>query len=112
MKALLIAVALLLPACTSGLGAGEVLDEADNAQLLVLKDTLTNGARAEATYLVEEGVYTFDVNALDLDVPDGVAIAITQQTNQDYCMTGTHEELEGVIWHVSTEETVPTEGQC
>ncbi len=110
MKILSVSLLLLLSGCVAGVE--ETVSQADKAELVELESTLTKGARAQATYFVEEGVYTFDVNALDLDVPAGVAIAITQQSNQDYCMTGTHEELDSVIYHVSTDQTVPTEGPC
>lgn len=111
MRRLAILMLVALSGCTSGLFAEPAVEQADTAELLLLKDTLTKGARAQATYYVENGTYTFDVNQLDLTVPEGVAIAVTQTGNQTYCMTGTHEEL-GEIWHVSTEETVPAPGGC
>lgn len=111
MRRFVIALLVIFSGCTSGLFAEPAVEQADKAELLLLQDTLTKGARAQATYYVENGTYTFDVNQLDLEVPEGIAIGITQTGNQTYCMTGTHEEL-GEIWHVSTEETVPTPGGC
>ena len=108
----LLACVLALGGCTSGLFANEATEQIDKAELVLLKDTLTKGARAQATYFVETGHFAAELEELDLTVPEGIAVSLTQESIGDYCMTGTHESLEGGLWHVSQNETDPTEGPC
>lgn len=108
----LAALMLAFGGCTSGLFADEATQQVDKAELLLLKDTLTKGARAQATYFVETGHFAGDIGELDLTVPEGIAVSLTQQSIGDYCLTGTHESLEGGLWHVSQTDTDPTEGPC
>ena len=52
------------------------------------------------------------LDGLDLTVPEGIAVSLTQESIGDYCLTGTHESLDAVLWHVTQNETEPTEGPC
>jgi hypothetical protein len=114
MKLITVGAALLLSltGCTSGLFAEEATQPVDQAKLLLLKDTLDKGARAQATFYVETGRFASQLSELDLTVPEGVAISLTQVSIGDYCLTGTLESLEGGLWHVSQEDTAPTQGPC
>ena len=109
---LFVALVMMFSGCTSGLFADDATQPVDQAELLVLKDTLNKGARAQATYYVETGRFASELSELDLAVPEGVAISLTQHSIGDYCLTGTLESLEGGLWHVSQENTAPTEGPC
>ena len=75
MKSVCIGIALMLTftGCTSGLFANQATNQVDKAELFLLKDTLTKGARAQATYFVEVGRFASDINELDLSVPEGIA---------------------------------------
>ena len=115
MKRLAAAAALSLVAfagCTSGVFAGDVVEQAASAELVVLQDILSQGARAEATFFVENGRYSFDPNELGLSVPEGVAIAITEKSPDGFCLTGTHESISDTVWHISSDEAAPAEGPC
>jgi hypothetical protein len=108
----IVSIFLLLGGCTSGLFAEEATKQIDTAELALLQDTLTKAARAQATHVVEVGHYADQITELDITVPEGIALDITQQTLADYCISGTHTSLGSGLWHVSSEETVPTEGGC
>lgn len=112
MAAPVVALMLAFGGCTSGLFATEATQQVDKAELLLLKDTLTKGARAQATYFVEMGHFAGELGELDLTIPEGIAVSLTQQSIGDYCLTGTHESADVGLWHVSHIDTVPTEGAC
>lgn len=112
LASLCIALMFASSGCTSGLFAEEATTQVDKAELLLLKTTLEQGARAQATYYVETGRFAAELEELELNVPEGIAVSLTQESIGDYCLTGTHESLDAGLWHVSHDETAPTEGPC
>ena len=109
---LALSLLVALCACTSGLFAGEAVEQKQGAELLMLQDTLSQGARLQATYHVENGRYTLDPNELGLSVPEGVSIAITGLAAEEFCMAGTHEAIPDTVWHITSDMAAPIEGGC
>lgn len=107
-------VLLLFTGCfiTSGIATNEATEQVDRAKIVQLEVTLRQAAQAQEAYFAENGSFATDIAALNMTVPPEIALVVTMPNAAEYCIQGTHTEVEGSLWHISRSEPTPAEGAC
>ena len=107
-------VTLLLVSCSSAgaPGANEVIDQIDEAKRVQLEAELRNVAVADEAYFAQNESYSPDINALGVDQPAGITVAIVSADASGFCAEAAFDDAPDAKLHVVNGGTTPEDGGC
>ena len=113
-------VVMIIIGILASIAIPSYLNQRQNAYRATLQNDLKNAATAAETWAVEHSGSYLGLEDSTLAGERGqgisqaieVTVAAAVVTATTYCIEGVHDQLPGVVWHLSNLVGVPTPGTC